>query len=276
MLNYKLVAPLVAAFLLHFYEARYKINYYILMGEEMEKKLHELWKRHSGKIFIFGGLLLFLVIPFIVDKCIIGNSFPSNIESSDWISFLGGYVGGGFSLIGIGVTIWYTNKQARIDRMLACSPMLVFKSIDESHQDINIRIINFENQEKRNKQVNFNMGIRNLGNGTALNLQIYESILEIWNGKKIISKEQRTLAGSIAFQEMIEYSLAFNVPIENRKINEKYYATIKLKVKYNDLICTEYSQEVEFEIYILSSESHPNMFTILSGNVKFEHPKKIH
>ena len=60
-------------------------------------------------------LLLVFSIPVAVDWLIIANDVPSNISNSDWVSFLGGYIGaviGGLvSLIGIVVTIRFTKQQ---------------------------------------------------------------------------------------------------------------------------------------------------------------------
>lgn len=43
------------------------------------------------------GIIVFIVIlaliPFVMDWIIIGSNFPSNINNSDWVGFLGSYIG---------------------------------------------------------------------------------------------------------------------------------------------------------------------------------------
>ena len=59
-----------------------------------------------GVVFV----LLVVGIPVIMDKYIIGNNVPSNIDNSDWVSFLGSYIGavlgGIFTFIGIKITLY--------------------------------------------------------------------------------------------------------------------------------------------------------------------------
>ena len=38
-----------------------------------------------------GFAVLVIAIPLLIDICIFGNSFPSNIETQSWAGFLGSY-----------------------------------------------------------------------------------------------------------------------------------------------------------------------------------------
>lgn len=60
-------------------------------------------------VFILG----IIIIPVIVDWCIIGNEFPSNVSNEDWIAFLGGYIGGIFTLAGVLLTLHYYRTQEK-------------------------------------------------------------------------------------------------------------------------------------------------------------------
>lgn len=60
-------------------------------------------------VFIFG----IIIIPVIVDWCIIGNKFTSNVSNEDWIAFLGGYIGGVFTLAGVLLTLHYYRTQEK-------------------------------------------------------------------------------------------------------------------------------------------------------------------
>ena len=77
-------------------------------------------------LFVVVFFILCIGIPLFIDWIIIGNKFPSNIINSDWVSFLGGYIGAIlgalFSLIGIAWTIKFTREQNRSDRELQIRP----------------------------------------------------------------------------------------------------------------------------------------------------------
>lgn len=66
-------------------------------------------------LFIIGTIITIVSLPLVLDWLIIGNSFPSNIANSDWVSFFGGYigaiVGAIVSLVGIVATIRFTKAQ---------------------------------------------------------------------------------------------------------------------------------------------------------------------
>ena len=52
-------------------------------------------KRLNLKYIIFGLTFIIIVsiFPLIIDRLIIGNTVYSNISNSDWVSFLGSYIG---------------------------------------------------------------------------------------------------------------------------------------------------------------------------------------
>lgn len=54
---------------------------------------------------IFGiliGTIVFIGLPLFLDRFIVGNKISSNISNSEWIGFLGSYLGG---VLGAGATI---------------------------------------------------------------------------------------------------------------------------------------------------------------------------
>ena len=77
-------------------------------------------KRWIIFILIILSILLVFGIPLAVDWLIIANDVPSNISNSDWVGFLGSYIGaiigGVVSLIGIGVTIRFTKQQIALSQ----------------------------------------------------------------------------------------------------------------------------------------------------------------
>lgn len=86
------------------------------------------------------GIIVFIVIlaliPFVMDWIIIGSNFPSNINNSDWVGFLGSYIGAVLgalvSLAGIIITIKYTNEQNKLDRELQIRPYCSIRYVHDS------------------------------------------------------------------------------------------------------------------------------------------------
>ena len=74
-------------------------------------------------------IIIVIGVPLFIDWIIIGNSFPSNIDNSDWVGFFGGYIGavlgGCISLIGIYWTIKFTREENRADREIHLTFMLI-------------------------------------------------------------------------------------------------------------------------------------------------------
>lgn len=81
------------------------------------------------------SFLLVIGIPFFIDWCVIGNTFPSNISNSDWVGFLGGYIGAiigaMFSLIGIAWTIKFTREENKSERELQVRPYCSIKYVHD-------------------------------------------------------------------------------------------------------------------------------------------------
>lgn len=58
-------------------------------------------------------ILITLAIPVLMDICILGNGFPSNIDNATWASFLGSYIGGIATLLAVFITILDNNKKIK-------------------------------------------------------------------------------------------------------------------------------------------------------------------
>lgn len=68
-------------------------------------------------IYMLVGVAIFITIPIIIDRLIIGNSFPSNMNNGEWFQFLGSYVGSTFgsalALLGALYVMNKTNENTR-------------------------------------------------------------------------------------------------------------------------------------------------------------------
>lgn len=77
-----------------------------------------------------------VALPFAMDWLVIGNDIPSNISNSDWVGFLGGYLGALLgavvSLLGIIITIRYTNEQNKLDRELQVRPYCSIRYVQDN------------------------------------------------------------------------------------------------------------------------------------------------
>ncbi len=66
----------------------------------------------------------------VVGYFLFGNNIPSNLDNGTWASFFGSYlgaiIGGLISLIGIGITILFTQNQNKEDRELQIRPYFDF------------------------------------------------------------------------------------------------------------------------------------------------------
>lgn len=82
-------------------------------------------KRLNLKFILLGLAFIFIVsiFPLMMDRWIIGNTVYSNINNSDWVSFLGSYIGailGGIcTLLALHITI--KNENAKHKELLKLS-----------------------------------------------------------------------------------------------------------------------------------------------------------
>jgi len=134
-------------------------------------------KRQIIAIIIL-SITVIIGLPIIIDWLIIGNNIHSNIANSDWVGFFGGYIGAligaTVSLIGIVITIRYTNEQ---DRELQIRP---YCSIRYVHDDKLIGTnkiiaelpIGCEPKENNGPKYMSILYIKNIGLGPAVEFEL--------------------------------------------------------------------------------------------------------
>ena len=69
-------------------------------------------------IKIILGIVSVIAAPIVIDFCVFGNTFPSNIDNQTWAGFLGGYLGGIATLVAVFITISDNNKKMEMQRKL--------------------------------------------------------------------------------------------------------------------------------------------------------------
>ena len=238
---------------------------------------------------ILGSVIAAIVLPLAIDWFIIGNSFPSNISNSDWVGFLGGYIGAIIgavvSLVGIIITIRYTNDQNREDRELQVRPYCTVRYISNpksvtTKKELGCLMVGCEPQENKGPRYQSVIYIKNIGLGPAIEFKF--DVDEIDDGREhypiLPQRTPETMNNAVNLlqpgeEAIIPVSIWFNFdPITEAdieivedahlgKYHIKYGVLSKYKnfdivitVKYCDMYQNEYSQKIT-----LSSNMHASI-----------------
>lgn len=86
---------------------------------------------------IFGCLMIVIVVlPIVMDNCIIGNNAPSNITNESWVTFFGGYFGAVITGLATFMAFYFTffqvEKQNMTQKRLAILPYLDVNIVEPS------------------------------------------------------------------------------------------------------------------------------------------------
>ena len=237
-----------------------------------------------------GFSIIIIILPFFMDKFIIGNNIPSNISNSDWVSFLASYMGAIASVIGIIMTIEHTKKEAREDRRLSLAPLLSYEAIQMRHDSrgmnlfkpnfIDKEIIRSEDKWDQNPAIK----IENIGLGPLLNLTITDIKLEERQlGENIfedihMDETQKVLKKDGILFIQASFSLkAYSLEELDKKKQQPENKEIKISftVRYDDAINTHYAEEVTLMYNILfldqtdnSTWSNERSFSVLNVDKK--------
>ena len=126
------------------------------------------------------SVIAVFLLPLAIDWFIIGNSFPSNISNSDWVSFFGGYIGALIgavvSLIGIIITIRYTNEQNKKDRELQVRPYCAIRYVHDNKLRGTNKVIaelpiGCEPKDNNGPEYSSILYIKNIGLGPAIEFE---------------------------------------------------------------------------------------------------------
>ena len=128
-------------------------------------------------IYIILSVILILLLPIAMDWLIIGNSIPSNVANSDWVDFLGSYIGAILgaivSLVGIIITIRYTNKQNWIERELQIRPYCTVRNVPKGKIAATTNLLgeiafSYDSPEENKSNYHTIIYIKNIGLGPAV------------------------------------------------------------------------------------------------------------
>ena len=215
-------------------------------------------------------VVIVVAIPIAVDWLIIGNNFPSNISNSEWISFLGGYIGGIVgalvALIGIFETIRFTKEQLEMSKsqyeeqkrlnyipVLDCKIYELKKEADREALEMSAEYtINTKNNLY---PVTVFMDICNIGIGAALELK-YGIELEKVLQDGIFWEPQ---CSTIRSQEILKQKLVFYIPK-----NERF--DLALIIFYKDVIGNCYKKHIEFSTFYQVESNQLHCYILKQDN----------
>lgn len=142
-------------------------------------------------VIITLSIIVILGLPIAIDWLIIGNNIPSNIANSDWVGFFGGYIGALIgalvSLVGIIITIRYTNEQNKKDRELQIRPYCSIRHVHEerligTNKIISELPIGCQPQENNGPRYVSILYLKNIGLGPAVEFKF--NVDEIDDGRE--------------------------------------------------------------------------------------------
>ena len=229
-------------------------------------------------LLILSIIVLIVLIPIGLDHLIIGNDIYSNISNSDWVSFLGSYIGSiigaGVSIVGIFMTIKFSEKQSKNDRdfmiemnreerRLSIAPLLLCQTDNKNNHEYESRFIFDLDGEKSNTPFNVMIVITNVGIGDAVDFELnFITYNEQTIGQGLRTeffKKNKTMRVSIDLSVyLIELPEDIDDIIGDPTDNKVDYAALKkyqyaghkiiMEIKYKDLIGNTYCQEVDLHI----------------------------
>lgn len=236
-------------------------------------------------------ILIFLVVLTITGAVTFLFCFPSEKwNSEEYFQGIAQMVGGLFTVIGVYFTIKEEEKNRKVDAINAESkmkeqlrlenqPVLKFSSNNSelSSNGVAYRINCVD--ESENYRVPLNIEIKNIGLGSAQNIQ-FQTIVEIGsvNSKSDINNL------IIEPKETINYTLYFEFP----KNDQEFHELLTILVFYDDLLENKYMQKLDGSLSISYYESNGvgyfNPSAIVNANEKcvkigtdfeYEIPKEI-
>lgn len=237
---------------------------------------------------ILGSVIAAIVLPLAIDWIIVGNSFPSNISNSDWVGFLGGYIGAIIgavvSLVGIVMTIRYTNEQNREDRELQVRPYCAVRYVPTpkvitTKKELGCFMLGCEPQNNKGPRYQSVIYIKNIGLGPAIEFEF--DVDDIDDGREhytILPQQTPETANNVVNllqpgeEAVIPVSIWFNFdpitekdvenidddPLEKYRIKHSILSKYKnfdidIAVKYCDMYQNEYSQKIKLSSNMYAS-----------------------
>lgn len=219
--------------------------------------------------FVIISIISIIVVPIFMDFFIIGNNFSSNINNSDWVGFLGNYIGSIIgsltTLIGILITLNFTKHETAEDRRLLVSPYLKF-NIGDTKFNIkhDIEISSFIDRDD-NTKINATVSIKNIGMGPLLDFEIddvnfngqtsphagYENYAILEKGDEwLMLIDLRLRLEKIPNDELLKSLPGSLVELYPPEKYMNRGGILSIHIRYRDLIGNQYKQDIKIQMNI--------------------------
>lgn len=226
-------------------------------------------KKHRNKttkrknILIYGIGFLFVVLcilfPLLLDIFIFGNEVPSNLDNEAWASFLGSYIGGLLSLVGIFITIRFTKYENDKDRTLMCIPIIQVMQCTEKRAEHTVFIDTNEEYIDCKRSESVVISFKNVGLGHLINGKICNMVYYPRRGGKVeqnqevnlgIFKRDEVLKLEFRFQLNIDDGLLGNIEKDSNEIFNycNYGGELKMQINGEHLDGQPYERNVQIRV----------------------------
>ena len=210
--------------------------------------------------WIIGLLTIAIGTPLFLEFCIFRNNFPSVLDNGEWASFLGSFLGGVVSLVGIFITIRFTQAENKKERELMYKPYIRVKKCKPTNNQVYIPISTVGTHVMDGKNCSIAIRIENVGLGPILGFEIQGFDYIRPNGEKIRPIEY-VPEGFLGKEDVLELLFEFNLDIHDEDLEgldandtEKlipfmeYGGELKFKLVGCDLCETSYEKDVRIRI----------------------------
>lgn len=190
-------------------------------------------------------VVVLCMTPLALDYFIFGNSIPSNLLNREWASFLGGFIGAFFSIIGVVVTIQFTSSQNKKDRELQIRPYFdigfrskdIYSGLTKSIGIIPLQFSDGETKPEKNEfDITCSLQLLNAGLGSAIEIEYNYEIVNCDRslGPVLLNPENHIFSSCIQANEAAYLFIYLQTNCISQEI--KNHQKIQTQVDHNDVI----------------------------------------
>lgn len=252
-----------------------RMLYGLERGMSKSEERNIIFKKSSIALFCFIGPPLVIILPFwLIEKVM-----QYDITASEWLGFYGSYFGVLIGTLSVLITIYFTNKEAKADRIHSDN------QFTEQLRSSKMPYIRFFNNgaEKPFHKVYLNdiseiydlssksvsLFFQNIGDGHAIDFGI--SSIEFEAGEKVdinFDYPYRILKDTFTKEETLR--IYFYIPKSIHPISD---LVVKIRVIYSDLHRYNYYQDVKIHIPAFHDEHDgSSVFNFYAMKIQQTHP----
>ncbi len=212
--------------------------------------------------WIAGLFALGFGVPMFLEFFIFRNDFPSALSNGEWASFLGSFLGGTVSLIGILITIQFTQEENRKERELMYRPHIKVTECKKSENTKYLSVLTTGNYVENGKNCNIVIQIKNVGLGPILDFEIHELQYIYLNTKKVVPIVTKFVGDDIFEKDdKLELLFDFNLAANDNDLKNisfentanvlpflKYGGDLVFKISGNDICKKKYEKNIKIHV----------------------------